>query len=572
MPNPRSYKNPRSRSVSKSPLTSPALERDDPLSRQVAFVPFEAGAPSGVSDETRRAVRVQAAKASAAARKQTIARRLAEKSGPPMSTETSPASSTDHSEQSRRASSTSAAESDPPKSIITSRSPSQSLDVSPIDPATRRYPIAQWHPVIPSIADYFTKYFLPDSTQPHDAYGRDAMRTQLWPLALSDTCLFHAIMLNAASHAVVTGALHVPTSLLAQLKHTAIEGINEAIARLDFTQVGDAIIDAIALVGAWELQYGTADTYETHMGGLGAIVNNLPGGVVGAQTTLPPATINVIYTAAHDLAVYASKRPYFDIPGAPALPAAPLLPSTLPAAFEKLKTQHLLLPSFMQLISRLSNVVPEDPAARARLDEIQQAVLDWEVENVTATTYCPLRTVLEDAAVRQVYLHMRLAALALCGYTRFAMNTDAQDFLQSLTISATTGRCEHKHMRTLQRLTVELALTNWDDARRSWTQFVYPESLDSRAYALWQAVGNSTVARDPSVGMGEPTRYAKGIDHPTTHIAALVAAEEGPSAVPTVPTPWRSRQGTAPATHRPSVLFAHAVLVRHHFQCCGGLQ
>ncbi|GIZ41969.1 hypothetical protein CKM354_000525200 [Cercospora kikuchii] len=552
MPNPRSYKNPRSRSVSKSPLTSPTLERDDPLSRQVAFVPFSAGAPSGISDETRRAVRVQAAKASAAARKQTIARKLAEKSGQAFSTETSPTSSTEQSEESRRASSTSAAESDPTKSI-TSRSPSQSLDVSPVDPTTRIYPISQWHPLIPSIVDYFTKYFLPDATLPQDAYGRDAMRTQLWPLALSDTCLFHAILLNAASHAVVTGALNVPTSLLAQLKHTALEGINEAIAGLDFSQVGEAIIDAIALVGAWELQYGTADTYETHMGGLSAIVNNLPGGFVGAQTILPPATINVIYTAGHDLAVYASKRPFFDVPGAPALSTSPLLPSTLPAAFEKLKTQHLLLPSFMQLISRLSNVLPEDPAARARLDEVQQALLEWEVENVTATTYCPLRTVLEDAAIRQVYLHMRLAALALCGYTRFAMNTDAQQFLQSLynealllqsdllvgtcfeelifwclsTISATTGRCEHKHMRSLKRFTMELGITSWEEARRSWTQFIYPSSLDSRAHALWQAVNNSTVARDPSVGMGEPTRYAKGIGHPTTHIAALVAAEEG---------------------------------------------
>lgn len=302
----------------------------------------------------------------------------------------------------------------------------------------------------------------------------------------------------------------------------------------------------------WQ-QYGTADTYETHMGGLSAIVNNLTGGFVGAQTILPPATINVIYTAGHDLAVYASKRPFFDVPGAPALSTSPLLPSTLPAAFEKLKTQHLLLPSFMQLISRLSNVLPEDPAARARLDEVQQALLEWEVENVTATTYCPLRTVLEDAAIRQVYLHMRLAALALCGYTRFAMNTDAQQFLQSLynealllqsdllvgtcfeelifwclsTISATTGRCEHKHMRSLKRFTMELGITSWEEARRSWTQFIYPSSLDSRAYALWQAVNNSTVARDPSVGMGEPTRYAKGIGHPTTHIAALVAAEEG---------------------------------------------
>lgn len=256
MPNPRG-KNPRSRSVSKSPLTSPAFERDDPLSRQVAFVPFEAGAPSGVSDETRRAVRVQAAKASAAARKQTIARRLAERSGQPVSTETSPSSSTEQSEQSRRASATSAADSDSSLKIATSRSPSlapsQSINASPVDASFRIYPITKWHPLIPAIVDYYTRHFLPDHNASPDMHGRDAMRTQLWPIALSDTCLFHAIMLIAASHATVTGALTVPVSLLAQLKHTAIESINDSIARLDSSKIGDAVVSAIALVGGWEL-------------------------------------------------------------------------------------------------------------------------------------------------------------------------------------------------------------------------------------------------------------------------------------------------------------------------------
>lgn len=253
MPNPRG-KNPRSRSVSKSPLTSPNLERENPLSRQVAFVPFEAGTPSGVNDETRRAVRVQAAKASAAARKQTIARRLAERSGQPVSVKTSPSSSTtEQSEQSRKVSATSAADSESALKIPTLPSPSPSLNVSPVDASCRIYPITRWHPLIPAIVDYYTRYFLPDQSASPDMHGRDAMRTQLWPLALSDTCLFQAIMLTAASHATVTGALAVPVSLLVQLKHTAIESINDAIARLDSSQIGDAVTSAIALVGGWEL-------------------------------------------------------------------------------------------------------------------------------------------------------------------------------------------------------------------------------------------------------------------------------------------------------------------------------
>lgn len=83
----------------------------------------------------------------------------------------------------------------------------------------------------------------------------------------------------------------------------------------------------------------------------------------------------------------------------------------------------------MHLIGRLDTVVPEDISAMARLDEIRQALIDWKVENVTATTYCPTRTVLEDEALRQVYIHMRLAALAVFGSIRLSMNTTAHEFL-----------------------------------------------------------------------------------------------------------------------------------------------
>ncbi|KAL9532525.1 hypothetical protein SMMN14_03740 [Sphaerulina musiva] len=110
----------------------------------------------------------------------------------------------------------------------------------------------------------------------------------------------------------------------------------------------------------------------------------------------------------------------------------------------------------MHLVGRLDTVVPEDISAMARLDEIQQALIDWQVEDVTATTYCPTRTALEDEALHQVYLHMRLAALAV---------------------------------------------------------------------SLWQALSESIVAHDSSIGATEPTRDAKSMGHPITQIAALVAAD-----------------------------------------------
>lgn len=156
---------------------------------------------------------------------------------------------------------------------------------------------------------------------------------------------------------------------------------------------------------------------------------SFPGDTVGLQAALSQVSINAIYTAGHDFPLYASRRSYFDLPTAQVRSASPWLPSTLPVGFEEMNTQHLLIPSLMHLVGRLDTVVPEDISAMARPDEIQQALIDWQVEDVTATTYCPTRTALEDEALHQVYLHMRLAALAVCGFIRFSMNTTAHEFL-----------------------------------------------------------------------------------------------------------------------------------------------
>ena len=73
-------------------------------------------------------------------------------------------------------------------------------------------------------------------------------------MALEEPPLFHAIMLTIASHASVSGALKVPTDLLAQLKHTTLEGIQEALTDpASQGNFGDSVVGAIAFLGAWEL-------------------------------------------------------------------------------------------------------------------------------------------------------------------------------------------------------------------------------------------------------------------------------------------------------------------------------
>lgn len=234
------------RTTSKSPLPSPGEEPQDPFTG-VAFVPFQAGTSSGISSETRRAVRVQAAKSSAAARKRTIARKLAGKRS--TSYDDASSSSAAESDRGRRLSASSAADLKS-LTLAPSPSPARSISAGHLEPF-RLYPVSKWHPEIPDLVDYFLQNFAPGTT---DIHGREVMRNQLWPEALNDSALFHAILLTAASHASLSRAKIIPTSLLAQLRSSTFESINGAIAGSQGRGcVNDAVAGAIALMAAWEL-------------------------------------------------------------------------------------------------------------------------------------------------------------------------------------------------------------------------------------------------------------------------------------------------------------------------------
>lgn len=247
MQRPRGKPDPLYRTTSRSPLPSPGEEQQDPFTG-VAFVPFQAGTSSGISSETRRAVRVQAAKSSAAARKRTIARKLAGKRS--TSYDDASSSSAAESDRGRRLSASSAADLKS-LTLAPSPSPARSISAGQLEPF-RLYPVSKWHPEIPDLVDYFLHNFAPDSTT--DILGREVMRNQLWPEALDDSALFHAILLTAASHASLSRAQTVPTPLLAQLRSSTFESINGAIARSQGRGgVNDAVAGAIALMAAWEL-------------------------------------------------------------------------------------------------------------------------------------------------------------------------------------------------------------------------------------------------------------------------------------------------------------------------------
>lgn len=284
------------------------------------------------------------------------------------------------------------------------------------------------------------------------------------------------------------------------------------------------------------------------MGGLAAIVNNMHGGLTGANATLSPFIRNLVLAVGHDQALYSSKRPYFETFAEQS--AAATLPSTLPAGFEELRAQRLLIPSLMHLLGRLNTISPQDAPSLGRLSEVQDALGRWSPQSAHAASYSPIRTTLEDILVRQTSLHLRIAGLAISYFLKYAFTADAHQMLEGLynescllhadliigttfeevtlwcivMICSTTGRCEPQHMRTLKRLCLELGISHWEDLRSLLGRYVYHASLlESRVYVLWEAVRSSTIARDS--GIREMTRFAKGIQHPLTYVGEAIAAE-----------------------------------------------
>ncbi|KAF2169927.1 hypothetical protein M409DRAFT_19545 [Zasmidium cellare ATCC 36951] len=545
---------PLSRTTSKSPLPSPGEERQDPFiithPTGVAFVPFKAGTSSGISSETRRAVRVQAAKASAAARKRTIARKLAGKRS--TSYDDASSSSAAESDRGRRLSASSAVDLKS-LTLTTSPSPARSISAGQLEPF-RLYPASKWHPEIPDLVDYFLHNFAPDFTT--DMLGRDVMRNQLWPEALQDSALFHAVLLTAASHASLSRAQPIPTPLLAQLRSSTFESANSAIAKSQGRAgISDAVAGAIALMAAWELHYGNLSTYEMHMGGLETIVN-MRGGLASSEPTqagldsFSTAIAQLILNAGYDLAVYANRKPYFDAnDNQLAIARAPLRSRGL----TRLSQQRLVLPSLLKLVDVLSLYKPGDRSAFSTVRDTQQRLVEWSLALVTKVSYCPTQTLREDNTKQQASALIRLVGLTLCEYFQMLAGTVSSEGLQALyaealllapetlvgtlyeeatfwalfTICSATGRCEAKHMRCLKRLSMELSIRDWTAARDLLSIYVFPDdTLDGSAYNLWEAISNSMIARDTTLGPKENNVFAKGIQHPPAHIGAAIAAVE----------------------------------------------
>lgn len=294
--------------------------------------------------------------------------------------------------------------------------------------------------------------------------------------------------------------------------------------------------------------------YDTHMSGLSGIVNAVRGGLSGAYIPggpppIPSVIRNVILSSGHDLALYASKTPFFDHPGGAHRMGMPVLPSTLPLGFEELRAQRLILPDLLNLLSRLAYITPRDPSSQPRLVDTEQTLIDWELGKVTAGQYNISQSTLEDSLKWQMHTFIRLAGLGLCGFFHLANGAPSYEPLhqwydeaQALTadlflgtvyeevtfwalfvICATTGHSEPHHMRCLKRLQVALDIPSWAGLTELLSRYVYPSAiLGNRAFALWTAISLSSISSESHGGVNEPTRYVKGSRHPMNWVGVNV--------------------------------------------------
>ncbi|KAL4930962.1 uncharacterized protein BDV17DRAFT_29241 [Aspergillus undulatus] len=129
------------------------------------------------------------------------------------------------------------------------------------------YPVA-WHPFLPQLVDHYLMSMAVDIPELDQPGSRGLLRTNWFPLVMSEPSLFLVIVLLAASNyaSVQTEATDMKLHLLG-LRCEAVQAINKYL-ELQPSAVSDALIGAIAKMASYEAMYGNLNNYAVHMQGL----------------------------------------------------------------------------------------------------------------------------------------------------------------------------------------------------------------------------------------------------------------------------------------------------------------
>ncbi|KAF2212875.1 hypothetical protein CERZMDRAFT_40974, partial [Cercospora zeae-maydis SCOH1-5] len=113
-----------------------------------------------------------------------------------------------------------------------------------------------------------------------DASARQAIRTQLVGLVLTDPASLHALMLVASAHLAKLHGDNSHNIDLLQLRGMAIQEVNKAMTDhgAQGRATSDSMIAAVGKMATFELLFGDRQIFHTHMTGLQRMVS-LRGGL-----------------------------------------------------------------------------------------------------------------------------------------------------------------------------------------------------------------------------------------------------------------------------------------------------
>ncbi|KAL3432436.1 hypothetical protein BDV09DRAFT_127842 [Aspergillus tetrazonus] len=141
----------------------------------------------------------------------------------------------------------------------------------------RSYPVA-WRPILPRLVDHYLMSMAVDIPELDQPGNRGLLRTDWFPLVMTEPSLFLVIVLLAASNyaSVQTEPTDMKLHLLG-LRCEAVQAVNKSL-ELQSSFVSDALIGAIAKMASYEAMYGNPENYAVHMRGLQRAVE-LRGGL-----------------------------------------------------------------------------------------------------------------------------------------------------------------------------------------------------------------------------------------------------------------------------------------------------
>ena len=134
------------------------------------------------------------------------------------------------------------------------------------------------------------------------------------------------------------------------------------------------------------------------------------------DSSLPLVIRQLLFSVGFDLAVFASRQPYFTLPNTI---SGTLLESgrrilTWPSGLAGALHQQFIVPRLLELLARLSEPFDRSPNSLCHLSAIFKQLEAWDPYEATGSAYCFFQTQAEDDANAQAHYSLRAAGLAMC--------------------------------------------------------------------------------------------------------------------------------------------------------------